>query len=244
MRADDIRKGSEFEQLCEQTTNERKQEEESRDHFISSSRQRYQTIALRLKEKFLSQMVNDKMSYLNDSCLFWKLDPWEDDLRRRRRLIPNLNGTLHDQSIENFSSTDNNDDIIATIMKDEYLLKQMKQQKTQNFLQDDGEDLSQIDEKDLDQDFSGPIRCSTECLLINGTIPVQGILSITHNAMLFDANNEENLDSKILPYIDNIHGKWYFNEIRAIFSRRYFLQEKALEIFVSNRSIYLNFRGL
>jgi len=41
----------------------------------------------------------------------------------------------------------------------------------------------------------------------------------------------------MFPYIDNLHGKWHFNEIRAIFSRRYLLQDKALEIFVSNRSI-------
>jgi hypothetical protein len=198
MRADDIRKSSEFEQLCDQTTNERKQEEELCDHFITSSRQRYHTNALRLKEKFLSQMINDKTNYLNDSCLFWKLDPWEDDLRRRRRLISNLNGSLHNESIENSSLNQINDDMITTILKEEYLVKQTKQQKTQNFLQEESEDLSQIDEKDLDHDFSGPIRYSTECLLINGTIPVQGILAITHNALLFDANDEQNLDSKVI----------------------------------------------
>ena len=91
MRADDIRKGSEFEQLCAQTTFERKQEEKLCDHFIIIS-STISTIALRLKEKFLSHMINDKTAYLNSSCLFWKLDPWEDDLRRRRRLIRNLNG--------------------------------------------------------------------------------------------------------------------------------------------------------
>jgi hypothetical protein len=41
----------------------------------------------------------------------------------------------------------------------------------------------------------------------------------------------------MFPYIENLHGKWHFNEIRAIFSRRYLLQDKALEIFVSNRSM-------
>jgi hypothetical protein len=43
----------------------------------------------------------------------------------------------------------------------------------------------------------------------------------------------------MFPYIDNLHGKWHFNEIRAIFSRKYLLQDKALEIFVSNRSILI-----
>jgi hypothetical protein len=42
----------------------------------------------------------------------------------------------------------------------------------------------------------------------------------------------------MFPYIENLHGKWHFNEIRAIFSRRYLLQDKGMEIFVSNRSMH------
>ncbi|CAF4388578.1 unnamed protein product, partial [Adineta steineri] len=103
----------------------------------------------------------------------------------------------------------------------------------------DDEDLSQIDERDLEYDFSGPIRYSTECSLIFGITCISGVLAITHHALLFDANEDDenfkNLDLKIFPYIDNLHGKWHFNEIRAIFSRKYLLQDKALEIFVSNR---------
>jgi hypothetical protein len=201
MRADDIRKSDEFDQLCSQTSNERKQEENLSDHFITSSRQRYERNALRLKEKFLSQMMNDQINYLNDACLFWKLDPWEDDLRRRRRLIPDLNGNSHEQAMNNLSSNEiNEEDMITTVLKEESLLKQMKQQKPQNFLQDENEDLSQIDEKDLEQDFSGPIRYSTECLLINGILSIQGILAITNNSLLFDANEDQNLDSKVIEF--------------------------------------------
>ena len=203
MRADDVRKASEFEQLCAQTTSERKQEEELCDHFITSSRQRYQTNASRLKDKFLSQMINDKTTYLNSSCSFWRLDPWEDDLRRRRRLIPDLNGTLHNEASENCSSNEINDDMTSTVLKEEHVLKQLKQQKTQNFIQNNNEDedLSHVDERDLDQDFSGPIRYSTECSLICGTITIHGILAITHHAMLFDADeddeNYKKLDLKV-----------------------------------------------
>ncbi len=204
MRADDIRKSDEFEQLCNQTNNERKQEENLSDHFITSSRQRYERNALRLKEKFLSQMINDQVNYLNDACLFWKLDPWEDDLRRRRRLITDFNGNSHEQSLENLSMKEINDeDMITTVLKEESLLKQLKQQKTQNFLQDENEDLSQIDERDSEQDFSGPIRYSTECLLINGILPIQGILAITNNSLLFDASDDENLDSKVIEFYES-----------------------------------------
>lgn len=41
---------------------------------------------------------------------------------------------------------------------------------------------------------------------------------------------------QILAYTEGLHGKWLFTEIRAIFSRRYLLQNTALEIFMANRS--------
>ncbi|KAI5737943.1 hypothetical protein M8J77_001005 [Diaphorina citri] len=47
---------------------------------------------------------------------------------------------------------------------------------------------------------------------------------------------------KVLKYCDHLHGKWYFSEIRAIFSRRYLLQNTAIEIFLASRtSIMLAF---
>ncbi|CAF5173839.1 unnamed protein product, partial [Rotaria sp. Silwood1] len=139
-------------------------EEQLCEHFITAARQRHQVIALRFQENFLMMMINDKTVYLNSSRLFWKLDPWEDDLRRRRRLIRNPN--------------------------EENLLKQLKQQKIQNFNQTitDDDEILQVDEKDLDPDFSGPIRFSTECSLICGINIIRGTLAMTHNAMLFDAD--------------------------------------------------------
>ncbi|KAK2185649.1 hypothetical protein NP493_229g03011 [Ridgeia piscesae] len=40
----------------------------------------------------------------------------------------------------------------------------------------------------------------------------------------------------VLQYIDSLHGKWHFNEIRAIFGRRYLLQPVAIEIFMASRT--------
>jgi hypothetical protein len=42
----------------------------------------------------------------------------------------------------------------------------------------------------------------------------------------------------VLRYCDHLHGKWYFSEMRAIFSRRYLLQNTAIEIFLASRSKY------
>jgi len=200
MRADDIRKASEFEQLSAQTTVERKEEEQLCDHFITAARQRHQVIAARLKEKFLAMMINDKTAYLNSSRLFWKLDPWEDDLRRRRRLVRNPNGSIHSEATQRSSSSNEvNDDLITTVIKEGNLLKQLKHQKVQSFNPtiNEEDEMLQVDEKDLDHDFSGPIRFSTECSLICGIAVIQGTLAITHNAMLFDTDEYDENFTKI-----------------------------------------------
>lgn len=45
---------------------------------------------------------------------------------------------------------------------------------------------------------------------------------------------------QVLKYCDHLHGKWYFSEVRAIFSRRYLLQNVAIEIFLASRSKFSN----
>lgn len=41
---------------------------------------------------------------------------------------------------------------------------------------------------------------------------------------------------QVLAYSEGLHGKWMFSEIRAVFSRRYLLQNTGLEVFMANRS--------
>ncbi len=41
---------------------------------------------------------------------------------------------------------------------------------------------------------------------------------------------------QVLQYVDQVHGKWSFSEIRAIFCRRYLHRNVGLEIFMANRS--------
>ena len=44
---------------------------------------------------------------------------------------------------------------------------------------------------------------------------------------------------QVLQYTEGQHGRWHFNDIRAVFSRRYLLQNSAVEIFLANRSKYI-----
>lgn len=41
---------------------------------------------------------------------------------------------------------------------------------------------------------------------------------------------------QVLAYSEGLHGKWMFSEIRAVFARRYLLQNTGLEVFMANRS--------
>ena len=43
---------------------------------------------------------------------------------------------------------------------------------------------------------------------------------------------------QITVYADSLHGKWSFDDIKAIFSRRYLLQNCGIEIFTTSRSMY------
>jgi len=54
--------------------------------------------------------------------------------------------------------------------------------------------------------------------------------------ILTTSNNYFCLMLQVLKYCDHLHGKWYFSEIRAIFSRHYLLQNVAIEIFLASRS--------
>ncbi len=97
-----------------------------------------------------------------------------------------------------------------------------------------------INEAELEQELAGPIHYTTKCKLVCAICVVNGTLSITTNELYFEVDETDqaykSLDSNLLSYADNFHGKWHFNEIRSIFSRRYLLQNVGLEIFVSNRN--------
>ena len=96
------------------------------------------------------------------------------------------------------------------------------------------------DAADVEAEVSGPIHYTTKCKLVCMVCVVSGTLSITSNELYFEVDEQDatfkSLSGDLLSYADNFHGKWHFNEIRAVYARRYLLQNVALEIFVSNRS--------
>uniref|UniRef100_UPI00358F9AE2 neurobeachin-like n=1 Tax=Myxine glutinosa TaxID=7769 RepID=UPI00358F9AE2 len=251
-RAEDVHKHAEFESLCAQYAADRREEEKMCDHLIGASKHRDHVTANQLKQKIVNILTNKHGAWGNaaSSCPpdYWRLDYWEDDLRRRRRFVRNPYGSSH--SDVNFKAA------IDHVGADEEAVKQTRKtiraqtlgtQHADSELMLEGEDdaLSLMEEKELDN-MAGPVVVSTPAQLVAPGVVAKGTLSITTNEMFFEVDEDEasfkKHEPQVLAYTEGLHGKWMFSEIRAVFSRRFLLQNTALEIFMANRtSVMFNF---
>ncbi|XP_045479576.1 neurobeachin isoform X4 [Harmonia axyridis] len=248
MRADDVLKHADFESQCAQSLLDRKEEERMCDHLITAARRRDNVIASRLLEKVRNIMSNKHgaWGYIDPSSPriteFWKLDAWEDDARRRKRFVHNPLGTSHPEaSLKAAIEHGAPEDAILQAREEfhAHLAATRSHQNVQNTdLMDDSELL--LDDRELDNDLTGPVNISTKAKLIAPGVVAPGIVSITSTELYFEVDEEDEIfkkvDSEVLKYCDHLHGKWYFSEVRAIFSRRYLLQNVAIEIFLASRT--------
>lgn len=236
MRADDILKHSEFDSYCVQNLNERREEEKMCDSLIVAARRRDSIIALRLLEKITLSLITNKGPWFETNAIkiYWKLDSWEDDSRRRKRLIPNAKGHSHFKA----SLAESEPDSSKAKPVEETFIQVSVSRNT--FLDNSDEFDNIIDDRDIDIDSSSTLNLSVKGFLISPILIVPGVISITNSELYFEADEESveyrSLDKQALYYCDNLHGKWYFSEIRAIFSRKYITKYTAIEIFLASRT--------
>jgi hypothetical protein len=91
---------------CAQTLLERREEEGVCDHIISAARRRDASSALRLVDRITNIIVSKQGAWASPSgdgapsapLEFWRLDAWEDDSRRRKRMIRNPLGSSHPEA--------------------------------------------------------------------------------------------------------------------------------------------------
>ncbi|KAG2456941.1 NBEA protein, partial [Polypterus senegalus] len=236
---------------CAQYAADRREEEKMCDHLISAAKHRDHVTANQLKQKILNILTNKHGAWgtLSQSQLhdFWRLDYWEDDLRRRRRFVRNAFGSTHPdvllKSIEDYGTEE--DDVLKS--KKSFRSQAVVNQNAEAELMLEGDDdaVSLLQEKEIDN-LAGPVVLSTPAQLIAPVIVAKGTLSITTTEIYFEVDEDDSsfkkIDSKVLAYSEGLHGKWMFSEIRAVFSRRYLLQNTALEVFMANRtSVMFNF---
>uniref|UniRef100_A0A8C8IH86 Neurobeachin n=1 Tax=Oncorhynchus tshawytscha TaxID=74940 RepID=A0A8C8IH86_ONCTS len=250
-RAEDVHKHAEFESNCAQYAADRREEEKMCDHLISAAKHRDHVTANQLKQKILNILTNKHgawgslaQSQLND---FWRLDYWEDDLRRRRRFVRNPFGSTHldipCKTLDDYGYEE--DELVKS--KKGFRSQAVANQSPETDLMLDGDDdtASLLQEKEMDN-LAGPVVLSTPAQLVAPVIVARGTLSITTTEIYFEVDEDDHsfkrLDSTVLAYSEGLHGKWMFSEIRAVFSRRYLLQNTGLEVFMANRtSVMFNF---
>ncbi|KAM6439417.1 neurobeachin isoform 2-T2 [Rhynochetos jubatus] len=249
-RAEDVHKHAEFESQCAQYAADRREEEKMCDHLISAAKHRDHVTANQLKQKILNILTNKhgawgavSHSQLHD---FWRLDYWEDDLRRRRRFVRNAFGSTHaDALLKAALEYGTEEDVVKSkkTFRSQAVVNQNAE--TELMLEGDDDAVSLLQEKEIDN-LAGPVVLSTPAQLIAPVVVAKGTLSITTTEIYFEVDEDDpafkKIDPKVLAYTEGLHGKWMFSEIRAVFSRRYLLQNTALEVFMANRtSVMFNF---
>ncbi|XP_032268858.1 lipopolysaccharide-responsive and beige-like anchor protein isoform X3 [Phoca vitulina] len=250
-RAEDIHRHAEFESLCAQYSADKREDEKMCDHLIRAAKYRDHVTATQLIQKIIN-ILTDKHGAWGNSAVsrpreFWRLDYWEDDLRRRRRFVRNPLGSTHPEATLKTAVEHAADEDILTKGKQSIKSQALGNQNSENeiLLEGDDDTLSSVDEKDL-ENLAGPVSLSTPAQLVAPSVVVKGTLSVTSSELYFEVDEEDSnfkkIDPKILAYTEGLHGKWLFTEIRSIFSRRYLLQNTALEIFMANRvAVMFNF---
>ncbi|NXT72404.1 LRBA protein, partial [Chaetops frenatus] len=178
---------------------------------------------------------------------FWRLDYWEDDLRRRRRFVRNPLGSTHPEATLRAAGEHAPDEDILVKGKQSIRSQVLGNQNSESEILLEGDDdiMSFMEEREV-ENLTGPVSLSTPAQLVAPSAVVKGTLSITLSELYFEVDEEDpsfkKIDPKILAYTEGLHGKWLFSEIRSIFSRRYLLQNTALEIFMANRvGVMFNF---
>uniref|UniRef100_A0A8C0VSI6 LPS responsive beige-like anchor protein n=1 Tax=Cyanistes caeruleus TaxID=156563 RepID=A0A8C0VSI6_CYACU len=198
-RAEDINRHAEFESLCAQYSADKREEEKMCHHLIMAAKYRDQVTATQLIQKIIN-ILTDKHGAWGSSAPsrpheFWRLDYWEDDLRRRRRFVRNPLGSTHPEATLRAAGEHGQCKI--------FLLPP-----------------------------AAGYRITTD---VNHRLENESSDNVTSHA------DEAEIEA-ILAYTEGLHGKWLFSEIRSIFSRRYLLQNTALEIFMANRvGVMFNF---
>ncbi|XP_069711454.1 lipopolysaccharide-responsive and beige-like anchor protein isoform X2 [Phaenicophaeus curvirostris] len=250
-RAEDINRHAEFESLCAQYSADKREEEKMCHHLIMAAKCRDQVTATQLIQKIIN-ILTDKHGAWGSSAPsrpreFWRLDYWEDDLRRRRRFVRNPFGSTHPEATLKAAGEHAPDEDILVKGKQSIKSQVLGNQNSESEILLEGDDdiMSFMEEREV-ENLTGPVALSTPAQLVAPSVVVKGTLSITLSELYFEVDEEDpsfkKIDPKILAYTEGLHGKWLFSEIRAIFSRRYLLQNTALEIFMANRvAVMFNF---
>ncbi|KAL1282437.1 hypothetical protein QQF64_001240, partial [Cirrhinus molitorella] len=203
-RAEDIHKHAEFESQCAQYAAEKRDEEKMCDHLIRAAKYRDHVTSTQLIQKIVN-ILTDKHGAWGCAAFsrpreFWRLDYWEDDLRRRRRFIRNPFGSTHSEATLKAAAEHAPEE---DVLKGKQSIRSSvlgNQNSESELLLEDDDTLSSLEEKDL-ENLTGPVNLSTSAQLVAPAVVVKGTLSITALELYFEVDEEDpsfkNVDPKV-----------------------------------------------
>uniref|UniRef100_A0A8C4RYR9 LPS responsive beige-like anchor protein n=1 Tax=Erpetoichthys calabaricus TaxID=27687 RepID=A0A8C4RYR9_ERPCA len=225
-RAEDIHKHAEFESHCAQYSAEKRDEEKMCDHLIRAAKYRDHVTATQLIQKIINILTDKHGAWGNSSVSrpreFWRLDYWEDDLRRRRRFVRNPFGSTHPEATLKAAGEHAPDEDVLVKGQQSIRSQALGNQNSESeiLLDVDDDTLSSIEEKDL-ENLTGPVSLSTVAHLVSPAVVVKGTLSITASELYFEVDEEEDsfkkIDPKVRGSVYYVSGKTYFITFPVLF---------------------------
>jgi hypothetical protein len=220
----------------------------NRNHL--ASQQRYQNQAHHIWMKVLDVVTNKHGAWgstEDGSASFMRLDVWEDDSRRRMRLMKNLHGTTHPEATVYPTATTEPDSGSIGAAREALRLKLSVSDKEPDVLSNADSDEVEIgaEEVELEQKitYAGKVVLSCQCSVIAPSVKAPGSLTITTSALYFTADEEseeyQHIGHEVLLYTNCLHSEWPLSEIRGTLLRRYLFRYNAIEVFFTRHGSIL-----
>ncbi|KHJ48053.1 hypothetical protein D918_01320 [Trichuris suis] len=202
IRAEDVVKHAEFEALCAQAVVTCKEEENTCNLLLSAARRRNVIISRRILQKIVNILNSDYGAWggLDKNRQYWTLDLWEDDSRRRKRLIPNPYGSAHPEAtlkaivchgMDEKEVEEARDALAAYLSGKNIALPSLTPSSASDEIVTESEVNLWNDDKEAEQSQHGASCLITPCHLIAPGLALPGILSVTANEVAFDAKEDD-----------------------------------------------------
>ena len=254
-RADDVKRQADAESQHAQLISATRREESACFTLISAARRRDALQGGATARRALASLTNPSGCWhrAEKDKVYWKLDAWEDDTRRRRRMVKNAWGSSHDEAThQQLNSKSEEKEKVE--LPPGVMVPALRPQAGADIDADQSNSSIHDDEEMSDSEAAlvgsinntPTVTFSCDAALIAPGVAINGTLSIHQEEIYWEADDSDedfkSLNPAIMRFVDGCPGKWSFHEIRAIYSRKYLLQNSAMEIFLANRtSIMFNF---
>ncbi|KPJ14705.1 Neurobeachin [Papilio machaon] len=190
--------------VCASTSSERLEEERTCERLIAAARRRDHAAAARLLDK-LRHAAHASITGTDEGSGegFWKLDSWEDDARRRRRLVPDPRGRRR-AALPAHAHAPPTPPSDAILQATEELHARIAQAAGGAQLPAPAADLlddadALLDERDAEQELTGPVNISTKARLVAPGLVAPGTVSLTSTELYFEVDEEDPEFKKIDP---------------------------------------------